>query len=363
MKRTGYIFEKICDIDNIRLAMQQASLGKRKQNRVKKILQNIDMYAHRVRRMLIEKTYVPSTPVVKIIQDKSNNKTRTISKPNFFPDQIIHWALILQLEPIIMKGMYAHNCGSVPGRGTKHGQNSIRKWLDKEPRKAKYCLKMDIKKYYPSIDNELLKDMWRRKIKDPQCLWLIDTIIDSNHGQPIGFYTSQWFANFFLEGLDHYIKEQLGAPYYIRYVDDLVILGPNKKKLHKIRSKVEEYLEHLNLRLKENWQVFRTSDRPIDFLGYKYYIDRTILRKRTALRIRRRVSKIRRKGFLNESDASALISYWGWLKRSDSYYFYHKNIKPIVSIKDARKVVSINAKIRSHQGREAHYQLQLSGWI
>ncbi|MBB6451973.1 hypothetical protein HNQ94_000394 [Salirhabdus euzebyi] len=358
MKRHGYIYDKICDLDNIRHAMMKASLGKRKQTRVKAILENIDYYAFQIQKMLKNQTYTPTKPQIKIIEDGANKKTRTICKPNFYPDQIIHWSLMLQVEPIIMKGMYEYNCGSVPNRGTSYGQKAIRKWLDTDRKNTKYCLKMDVKKFYPSIDNEVLKSMFRRKIKDTNCLWLIDTIIDSNIGQPIGFFTSQWFANFFLEGLDHFIKEKLGVHYYVRYVDDLVLLGPNKKKLHKVRSAIQTYLESIKLKAKENWQVFKIENRAIDFLGLRFFRDKTILRKRNALRIKRRIRKIERKGFLTDKDASAIISYWGWIKRSNSFSFYHTIMKQIVNIELARKVVSMNAKIRNHQGRRFVAKLQ-----
>lgn len=331
--------------------MTKASLGKRKQKRVNVILNNMDYYAYQIRNMLINKTYVPTHPQIKTIQDSSNNKTRVIYKPNFYPDQIIHWALMLQLEPIISKGMYECNCGSVPNKGTSYGQNAIKKWLNSDFKNTKYCLKMDVKKFYPSIDNGILKRMFRKKIKDSDCLWLIDAIVDSNEGQPIGYYTSQWFANFFLEELDHLIKERLGVKYYVRYVDDMVLLGGNKKKLHKVRVAVESYLNAINLTLKSNWQVFKTKKRDIDFLGLRFSRNKITLRKRNALRVRRRVRKIRKKGFLYEKDASAIISYWGWIKRSNSYYFYHKCVQPIVNIKLARKVVSVNAKIRTYQSR------------
>lgn len=351
MKRQGFIYEKIYNIENIREAIRKASIGKREQIRVKAILENMDYYAYSIQNMLANKTYVPTNPQIKVIRDGVNQKTRKIYKPNFYPDQIIHWALMLQVEPIIMRGMYEYNCGSVPGRGTSYAQSAIRKWLDNDSRNTKWCLKMDIKKFYPSINGEILKKMFRSKIKDRDCLWLIDEVINSNDGQPIGFYTAQWFSNFFLEGLDHFIKQELGLKYYVRYVDDLVLLGANKKKLHKAREEIEKYLKGINLSLKENWQVFSVSHRAIDFLGLRFYRDKTTLRRRNALRIRRRMKKIRKKGYLTEKDASAVISYWGWIKRSDSYYFYHKYVKPVASIKLARKVVSVNAKIRENRKR------------
>lgn len=346
MKRVGYIYPKIYEIENIKRAILEASRGKRTQRRVAKVLNNIDKYALKIQGLLKSKSFKPSDPIIKTIQDNSSGKVRTIYKPNFYPDQIVHWALMLQIEPIIMRGMYQYSCGSIPKRGASYGQKAVRKWLDTDVKNTKYCLKMDVAKFYPSINNNILKRMFRRKIKDADSLWLIDTIIDSNQGQPIGFYTSQWFANFYLEGLDHFIKEKLRIKYYVRYVDDLVMFGPNKRKLHRARKEIDTYLKGVKLQVKSNWQVFPIKSRDVDFLGLRFYRNKTILRKRNALRIHRRARKIKKKGGLNDRDASAVISYWGWLKRTDSYNFYHKNIKPNVTIKQARKVVSINAKIK-----------------
>jgi len=344
LKRVGYLYDKICKKDNIKNAIVKASLGKRDRKYVKKILKNIDFYAEEISVLLKEKKYIPSPYTIKTIIDGSSGKERTIYKPRFYPDQIIHWALMLQIQPIMMKGMYRYNCGSVPGRGTNLGQKTLRKWLDNDYKGTKYCLKLDIKKFYPSVNNEILKKSFRVKIKDKDCLNLMNLIVDSNEGLPIGNYTSQWFANFFLQEMDHLIKEKLGAKYYIRYVDDLVILGSNKKKLHKIRIAIDEYLGEIDLKLKQNWQVFKVSKRPIDFLGFKFYYGKTILRKKIALRIRRRINKICKKQDLNYKDACAVISYWGWIKRSNSYNFYHKYVEPNIKIIKARRVVSERGK-------------------
>jgi len=252
LKRAGHLYQSVCEIDNIKQAIMKASLGKRQQKRIDRVIKNIDVVASQIREMLLSKTYVPSPYAIETIQDGANRKERTIHKPRFCPGQIIHWALMLQLEPIIMRGMYAYTCGSVPRRGTSYGQKAIRGWLDSSYKDTKYCLKLDISKYYPSVDNAVLKGLFRRKIKDENCLWLIDIIIDSNKGLPIGNFTSQWFANFYLERLDHYIKEKLGIKYYIRYIDDMVLLGPNKKKLHRARVEIATYLQTIKLDLKSN---------------------------------------------------------------------------------------------------------------
>lgn len=166
MKRVGYIYEKIYDIKNIKKAIRKSSEGKRNYRHVKKILDNADHYAHEIREMLINKTFTPIRPHHRSVYDGANKKERIIFKPRFYPDHIIHWALLLQIEPIFMKSMYQYNCGSVPGRGTSYGQKSLRRWIDNDYRGTKWCLKLDVQKFYPSIDNEVLKGMFRRKIKE-----------------------------------------------------------------------------------------------------------------------------------------------------------------------------------------------------
>jgi RNA-directed DNA polymerase len=346
MKRVGYIYDKICDIENIKTAIMRSSLGKRNKPFVKLILNNIDDCANKIQVMLINKSYVPSPYTIKVIQDASSNKERTIYKPRYYPDQIIHWALMLQVYEIFLHGMYEYTCGSVPGRGTSFGQKILRKWLDTDYKGTKYCLKMDITKFYPSIDRNILKIMLRKHIKDSDCLWLLNVIIDSNlQGLPIGNYTSQWLSNFFLQELDHFIKDKLGVKYYIRYVDDLVILGSNKRRLHRVKKLINEYLDDINLKIKPDWQVFLITTRAIDFLGLRFFRDKTILRKRNALRIKRRMTRIGRKKVMTKQDACAVVSYWGWIKRSDSYRFYNKYIKPISSIGFAKRRVSYYAKL------------------
>ena len=164
MKRTGYIYEKIYCYKNIKEAILKASLGKRERKYVKNKLNNIDKTIVEIQYILKNKLYKPSPYTIKKILDGANKKERIIYKPRFYPDQIIHWALILQIQDIMMKGMYEYTCGSVPGRGTSYGQKAIRKWLDSDYENTKYCLKADISKFYPSIDIKILKNMFCKKI-------------------------------------------------------------------------------------------------------------------------------------------------------------------------------------------------------
>ncbi len=124
-----------------------------------------------------------------------------------------------------------------------------------------------------------------------------------------GNYTSQWLANYYLQDLDHFIKEQLKVKYYIRYMDDMVLFHRNKRELHRIKKYIEIYLKKEKLQLKDNWQLFKVDSRPLDFLGFKFYRGYTTLRRGNFLRIKRRVKKIIKKGYIRTTDAQAIISY------------------------------------------------------
>lgn len=153
-----------------------------------------------------------------------------------------------------------------------------------------------------------------------------------------GNFTSQWFANFYLQDLDHYIKEQLHVKYYIRYMDDMVLFGRNKKELHKIKFSIDDFLKPEGLKLKDNWQLFKVDSRPLDFLGYRFYRGYTTLRRSNFLRIKRRVKKIVKRGYLRLTDAYSIVSYHGWLSHCDSFNYRNKYIKPYnITLKNVKE--------------------------
>ncbi len=327
MKRVGFIFEKIIDKDNILWAIDNSARGKRKRKNVQRVLENAEKCAEEIQEMLSKKTYQPAEYFEEVIWDVSNKKERVIYKPKYYPDQVIHWCLIQQIEFILRRGMYYYSCASIPGKGIHFALKAVKKWLKNDRKHTKYCVQMDIRKFYPSIDQEILKGLFRKKIKDQDTLWLIDRIVDSHApGLPIGNYTSQWFSNFYLGGFDHYVKS-LGVKYYVRYMDDLCLFGNNKKKLHGIRRRIEEYLnEVLHLKVKDNWQLYRVDVRGVDFVGYRIFRDYCLLRNRTALRIARRMRRIAVKENMSYQDATSIMSYLGWLKHSNTYNFTQKHI-------------------------------------
>lgn len=185
-------------------------------------------------------------------------------------------------------------------------------------------------------------------------LELLFKILDVTEvGLPLGFYTSQWLSNWFLQGLDHFIKEQLHAVHYARYMDDMVIFGSNKKVLHQIRLAISEYMaSELGLSLKGDWQVFRFSytvngedkGRPLDFMGFQFYRNRTVLRKSIMLKATRKARKIHKKPYQGRKptvhDYRQMMSYLGWIDCTDTYGMYLKHIKPMINFQKMKRYVS-----------------------
>lgn len=223
------------------------------------------------------------------------------------------------LEPIFIKTFTINTYSCIKGRGIHKGLRDLNLAL-KDIDNTQYCLKLDIKKFYPNIDHNILKLLLKRKFKDQKLLNLLYEIIDSSKGVPIGNYLSQFFANFYLSYFDHYLKEILKVKYYFRYCDDIVILHNNKQYLHILRCDIQDYLkDNLNLEIKNNYQVFPVSKRGIDFLGYKSYHTHILLRKSIKLRFIKMVKYNKNK--------KSISSYNGWLSWCNSKNLLNKYLK------------------------------------
>lgn len=171
-----------------------------------------------------------------------------------------------------------------------------------------------------------------------------------------GFFTSQWLANYYMQDADHYIKEDLKVPYYVRYMDDMLLFHRNKKELHKIKDKLERYLEFEGLEIKSNWQLFKVDSRPVDFIGYRFYRGHTTLRRSNFLRIKRRIKKVYKKGKINCTDATAVISYYGWYKHCSYYRFTEKYVKPYISINKCKGVIRNAKNIQPNKAKRFRYR-------
>ena len=290
MKRYGNLFDKICELENIRNAFKKAAKGKKWRRSVSTALENIDTLAPELRGKLLSGKYHTSKYRTRTIYEP---KQRTIYILPFYPDRVVHHAVMAVIEPLLDKMMYFHSYACRPGKGQIKGSNQCMKYA----MKYEYCLKCDVSKFYPSVDHQILKELLRKKFKDARLLALLDEIIDSADGDknvPIGNYLSQWFGNYYLNELDTFVKQELKCKPYIRYCDDFTLFSDDKKQTREWADRIREFcLNKLKLTLSK-CNIFKTS-QGVDFLGYRHFRNgRLILRKRTALHLRRRLKRIAR---------------------------------------------------------------------
>jgi len=312
MKRIGNLFGKICSIENLMLADMNARIGKSKSHEIKTFDLNKDYLLEKLRQDLINSKF--KTSKYKTFMINEYGKDRIISKLPYYPDRIVHHAIMNILEPIWCNIFIRNTFSCIKGRGIHDGLKQIKMDLGNVD-ETKYCLKLDIKKFYPSINHIILKIIIRKKIKDNHLLCLLDEIINSCEGVPIGNYLSQYFANLYLAYFDHWIKEDMGVKYYYRYADDIVILHNSKNYLHNIFNKIDNFLiKNLSLVVKHNYQIFEVDVRGIDFLGYVIRHKYVLLRKSIKRRLFRKILKTKNIGI-----KKSLSSYNGWLKYCNSY--------------------------------------------
>lgn len=323
MKRIGNLYEKIYDIENLRLAHKQARRGKSFYTEVKLIDENEDEYLYRLQDMLIHKTY--HTSKYEVFEKKEGKKIRKIYKLPYFPDRICQWAIIQVIEPYLMRTLTDDTYSALPGRGVERARRKMVRALKTDPENTVWCLKIDISKYYPNVNIEKLKLKYRRLFKDNDLLWLLDEILDSNPdtGVPIGNYISQYSGNIYLSDFDHRVKEVYHIKHYFRYMDDMIFLSSSKEELQNLIKEITKYLaDEYDLKVKDSWSLFRVEDRGIDFVGYVFRHDSIRLRKSIAHSIKKTSSKIRWRVNndmeLNRHLYFSFNSLKGWLKHSHS---------------------------------------------
>jgi hypothetical protein len=288
---------------------------------------------------------------------------------------------VLQIiEPQLLAYFTDDTYSAIPNKGIHAAFKKMRKAVDDHADEMPYCLKIDCKKFYPSIDHEILKQKYRKKYKDPELLFLIDEIIDSistcpateenidfysgqgkvinivtdrkgnrfidGIGIPIGNYFSQYDGNYYLSEFDHWIKEVKRIKHYYRYMDDICIFAKTKEELHAILKEIDHYFrKYLNLRIKGNYQIFPSFIRGIDFVGYRIFRNHTLLRESTCEQFKKKMLAIKQKcdngGEMTYSEWCSINSYKGWLKHCDSYRLYEKYIVPIQQYADSYYITKI----------------------
>lgn len=331
MKRVR-VYEKLISDENLKTAILEVCKSHRwvhypdKPNKaVIWLEETIDERVKELREK-IENGFEPSPVVKKRRYDVNAGKWRDICEPRLYPDQCIHHALIQVLEPVMLRGMDKWCCGSIRGRGAHYGIRAIKKWI--KGKGVKYCIEMDIRHFYDSLQPKRVIERLKRLIKDYKTLDLVERI--TRDGIQIGAYCSQWFANTFLQPLDILIRQN-GATRYIRYMDNFTIFTNRKKTADKIIFIVSEWLLHHGLLVKDNWQKFRTAKRLPNALGYRFGRGYTLLRKENLLRLKRnlkRYYRIRdRNRFVPVKFAQGLLSRLGMLRHCNSVSLYARLVR------------------------------------
>lgn len=340
MKRYGHLWDTITDFDNILYAHEQARKGKSHYAEVQMVDSDLEYYIRWIQEELKNKTF--TTSEYEIMDRWDGKKMRVIYKLPYFPDRIVQHAVVQVCEPFWKAGFIRDTFQSIEGRGTHDARKRVEKYILGNP--DLYALKFDIHKYYPSIHNEILKLQIRKKIKCPDTLWLLDDIIDSATGSPIGNFTSQYQGNIYLSPFDWWVKQELKPYGYFRYCDDIVVLTKSSYEAHNLRKAMFEKLaSDFKLQIKPDWQVFPVDDRGLDFVGYVFTSNGTRLRKSIANGIKNKKNSIAKHPELmtDYQIANGMGSYWGWCKNVQAKKYWYENVTPLVwsRVEQSKKVV------------------------
>jgi RNA-directed DNA polymerase len=348
MKTHKNLYSKIYNITNLHLSFKKARKGKTKRDYVKEFEKNLWKNLIQLQKDLKNQTYKPKPLQTFILRDP---KTRKISKSDF-RDRIVHHALCNVIEPIFDKSFIYDSCANRKGKGNLFAIKRFYKFMRKVSRNGKlngwfknsqikgYCLKADIKHYFQEVDCKILLNIIKRKIRDEKVIWLIKKILENQpshykvgKGMPLGNLTSQFFANIYLNELDYFIKHKLKAKYYIRYVDDFVILNSSKEKLQIWGGAIDDFLKQ---KLKIELHTQKTNIIPlsigVDFVGFRNYYYFRLLRKRNIKNMLRKVDLWRGGGTNHLEIIESLQGWNAYAMWGNTFKLRAKTMKTILDI-------------------------------
>ena len=329
------LFVELCSYENLEKAFMKARNGKTSKLYVLKFEKELERNLFALKYELIFRIYKPKLLETFIVRDP---KTRKISKSDF-RDRVIHHALIRVIEPIFDKTFIYDNFANRLGKGTF---NAIKRFdyfkrkVSKNNSRKCFSLKADVKHYFETVNHDILLKIIKNKIKDERVLWLIKLII-SNHktskkgvGMPLGNLTSQFFANVYLNELDQFVKHELKVKYYIRYVDDFVILHYDKNILIGYKKRINKFLlEKLKLELHPDKSNILILDKGIGFLGFRIFFYHKLIKKKNLNYFERKFNKLRKlyqDGIVDREKVIEKLEGWlAYVSKGDTFK-YRKNI-------------------------------------
>lgn len=344
METLRNIFPKIYEFENLYEAYLNARKNKRYRGDVLEFSAHLEENLIQLQNELIYKTYRVGRYREFYVYEPKKRLIMALQ----FRDRVIQWAIYQHLNPWFDRQFIYDSYGCRDGKGTHRAADRLQYWMRQVSRKKErfYYLKLDISKYFYRVDHEILLNILRRKIDDEDLVGLLGRIINSEHtafglpaftdpadcppeerltdkGMPIGNLTSQMFANIYLDQLDQYAKQDLRLHYYIRYMDDIIILHDDKKRLHEIKDEIEAFLwEELRLNLNKKTAI-RPVSHGIEFVGFRIFATHRKLKNSSARKMKSRLKYVRAAFERGEIDAETLqatmASYTGMLKHFNSH--------------------------------------------
>ena len=319
MKTYKHLWEQFISKENFELAVKKAVKSKKNKRQTKFFLQNKDALLEKLRDDLIHDRFKTSKyRVFNVFEPKK----REIYELPLYPDHIVHHALINVLGPIWQKRFIKDSYACIPGRGIHSAAQQAMLFV----KKYKYVLQCDVRKFYPSIDHNIMMDIVTKKIHDRKILRLLRKIVFSLPGGknlPIGNLTSQWMGNLYLTELDLFIKHNLKCANYLRYSDDFCVFHNDKDFLNNIRYWVDDFVQQ-NLNLKLSKAIIKPAEGMI-FVGFRLFKKFILLRQRTVKKIKHRMHILFRKSAWSDSDVASVASMCGVMGWAKTY-----NLKKII---------------------------------
>lgn len=319
MKRYKNLWDSFVSEENLELAAKKAVQSKKSKRVTQYFLKNKQKLLAELRTSLIDGAFHTSEYKIRKIFEP---KERLIYILPLYPDHVVHHALINILGPIWQKSFVHDSYACIPGKGLHKASQKIMQFV----RRNKFVLQCDIRKFYPSINHDIMFNIVKRKIADEKLLAVIGDVINScgdKTNLPIGNLTSQWMGNVYMNELDHFVKEQLKCRDYIRYCDDFCLFANDKNVL-------AQYLDELRVFLKNKLELdFSKSAifpvaRGVTFIGYRHFKNFILLRKYGAKKIRRRIKNIAKYNDTSDLAVGQLSAYYGWIKWCNSHNFISK---------------------------------------
>lgn len=347
--------------------MLDAAKGKLRRREVLDTFRHFDRTYETVTTCARSPDFVPREDNIHRITDGTNHKVREIEKPIFCPEQILHHVLMEPFQPIVMHGLYEHVYGCMPQtyQTTADGKvivrkygphaaiHQLKKWM--QVGKKIYVAELDVHHAYDSVDIAILMQELRHVIKDEKWMSLIGRFLHADElghkGLKLGHYTSPWLFNFYLKRFDHFAAALDGVR-YLRFADNLFLVGSNKRKMHQAVDAIRAYLrDNLRLELNRSAQVYRfeyadktgkVRGRAVNALGAVIHYNRVTLRKQILRGMRRKAMRIGRKEHATWYDAASIFSRIAWVRHTDTYGYYQRYIKPHLNTRQLKR------KLRNH---------------